>query len=681
MQHKHAHQVQPIKQKKRHFGPKKEEVIKKEVDELLKAGHIREVKFPTWLSNVVLVPKSSGATYQRLMDKVFSKQIGRNVDVYFDDILVKSQDDLGLVIDLGETFATLRSYGVKLNPEKCAFGVRGAKKFEWDDECGKAFEELKNYLIELSVLAKAIPTRKLRPYFLSHPIVVLTNSLIGRILTHADISGRLVKWTTELRSGVGVLLVSPRGDEIREKNDKADSLAKMAISLYSWKTKEVVVQVELTPSTEIPPLAQEENDWRRELLSYMEKGELPKDPKKAYRLKQRSLRFVMVEGVIYKRSFSGLLLKCLGPEESNYVLREIHEGCCGNHLGSYVLARKVLLAGYFWPTILKDVLALVTSCDSCQRHSRLQHQPTTVMKGIVAACPFDQWRIDIVGHFPPAPIQKKFLLVAIDYFSKWVDVEALARITEGEVEVTNRSLVQSLKTRLGKVQGNWVDELPSVLWSYRTTPRIGTGETPFSLVYRNEAVLPAEIGEESARVIFYDEKNGEKRLEDLYFVEERREVAAIRMEEYKNMIARSYNCRVCRKGFQVGYLVLRRVQEVAVGKLGPKWGGPFKVVERLKSDTYYLEDSKGKRNINLSTSHHLSHAALAPDFGSAHHLSHAALDPDLGSSHNLSHAALALDFGSAHHLGHVDLAPNFGSAHHLGHAALALDFGSAHHIK
>ncbi|XP_073137510.1 uncharacterized protein [Henckelia pumila] len=139
----------------------------------------------------------------------------------------------------------------------------------------------------------------------------------------------------------------------RESNEKADSLAKMASSLHNWKNREVVVRVELTPSTELTPLAQEESDWRKELLKYMEKGELPRDSKKAYRLKQRSLRFVMVEGVLYKRSFSGPLLKFLGPKEAHYVLNEIHEGCCGNHLGSYSLARKVLLAGYFWPIILK----------------------------------------------------------------------------------------------------------------------------------------------------------------------------------------------------------------------------------------------------------------------------------------------------------------------------------------
>ncbi|XP_073129378.1 uncharacterized protein [Henckelia pumila] len=237
--------VWQIKQKKRHFGLEKERVIKKEVDEILRAGHIREVKFPTWLSNVVLVQKSSrkwrmcvdfrdlnnafpkdfyllpqidqlvdstaghqylcfmdahqgyhqiplaeedqdkiipfglknaGTTNQRLMDKMFSKHIGKNVEVYVYDSLVKSQDDLGLVSDLTETFSTRRSYGVKLKPEKCVFGVKGgkflgvlqkAKKFEWVDECGKAFDDLKNYLAEIRVLAKAILSEPLYIYLLA----------------------------------------------------------------------------------------------------------------------------------------------------------------------------------------------------------------------------------------------------------------------------------------------------------------------------------------------------------------------------------------------------------------------------------------------------------------------------------------------------------------------------------
>ncbi|XP_075481215.1 uncharacterized protein LOC142521926 [Primulina tabacum] len=220
------------------------------------------------------------------------------------------------------------------------------------------------------------------------------------------------------------------------------------------------------------------------------------------------------------------------------------------------------------------------------------------MKAVTVACPFDQWGIDIVGTFLIAYAQKNFLLVAVDYFSKWLEAEPLARITEndvlkflwktypqnnGQVEVTNRTLVQGLEVRLGKAKGNWVDELPSVLWAYRTTQREGTKETPFSLVYGNEAVLSAEIGLESARVVFYDEYNDARRATDLDLLEEKTEAASIHMEAYKNRIEQSYNRRVIQRNFQVGDLVLRKVQEEQRGKLDPKWEGPFKVIERLSS--------------------------------------------------------------------------------------------------
>ncbi|XP_075507601.1 uncharacterized protein LOC142544437 [Primulina tabacum] len=117
---------------------------------------------------------------------------------------------------------------------------------------------------------------------------------------------------------------------------------------------------------------------------------------------------------------------------------------------------------------------------------------------------------------------------------------------------------------------------------------------PFSLVYGNEAVLPDEIGFELARVMFYNEDNDTRQATDLDLLEEKREVASIHMEAYKNRIAQSYNRRVVQRSFQVGDLVLRKVQEEQRGKLEPKWEGPFKVIERLSSGAYYLEDAQDK---------------------------------------------------------------------------------------
>ncbi|XP_073121472.1 uncharacterized protein [Henckelia pumila] len=147
----------------------------------------------------------------------------------------------------------------------------------------------------------------------------------------------------------------------------------MAGSMGSWKTRDMVLQVELTPhmSSVIPELADE--DWRVVIINYLKEGKLPEDPREARRLKLKSSRYVLIEEVLYRRSFAGPLIRCLSYQEADYVLREVHEGCCGNHLGAHALSRKVLLGGYCWPNVLGSAQELVTSCDSCQRHDRLQH--------------------------------------------------------------------------------------------------------------------------------------------------------------------------------------------------------------------------------------------------------------------------------------------------------------------
>ncbi|KAL0408051.1 UNVERIFIED_CONTAM: hypothetical protein Sradi_1739500 [Sesamum radiatum] len=283
----------------------------------------------------------------------------------------------------------------------------------------------------------------------------------------------------------------------------------------------------------------------------------------------------------------------------------------------------------------QDAIRLVSKCERCQKHSSLIHQPTEPLTTMLSPCPFIQWGMDIVGHFSLATGQRKFLLVAIDYFTKWVEAEPLACIIEGEVmkfiwknivcyfgvpreiisdngrqfqerkiqewcqgmrieqrfttvahlqgngqvEVTNRILIQGIKRRLERVGGNWAEELTSVLWAYRTTPRGSTGETPFSLVYGTEAIIPAELGIPSHRVMNFSEECNENLLrENLDLIEKLREKAFLRVQRYKNIMISSYNRRVKSRSFQVGDLVLRRADALkSIGKLDPTWEGPYKI--------------------------------------------------------------------------------------------------------
>ena len=275
-------------------------------------------------------------------------------------------------------------------------------------------------------------------------------------------------------------------------------------------------------------------------------------------------------------------------------MREVHERICENHSGSRSLVYKFVRAGYYWPTMQKDAEAYVRACDKCQRFSNIIRQPTEELTPLTALWPFAQWGLDIMGPFPTAVRQLKFLVVGIDYFTKWVEVEALATITEknvrnfvwrciicrfgiprvlisdngrqfdndsfrdfcsqlgiknhysspahpqdnGQVEVTNRSLLKIIKTRLEGAKGIWLEELPSILWAYRTTARAPTGETPFRLTYGSEAVIPAEVGLTSYRVHNHDEnKNNEAMRLQLDLVDELRTAAEQRLARYQDRMA------------------------------------------------------------------------------------------------------------------------------------------------
>ncbi|XP_071713487.1 uncharacterized protein [Rutidosis leptorrhynchoides] len=165
-------------------------------------------------------------------------------------------------------------------------------------------------------------------------------------------------------------------------------------------------------------------------------------------------------------------------------------------------------------------------------------------------------------------------------------------------EVTNRDIVSGIKKRLFEKRTGWVDELPNVLWAHRTTFKKSIGETPFSLVYGSEAVIPAEILMPTHRVANFEEEADDDALgENLNFIEERRLMAAIREANNKQQIAKYYNKRVRALSFDVGEWVLRNndaSRAEKLGKLGPNWEGPYQVVAVNAAGSYKLADVEGR---------------------------------------------------------------------------------------
>ena len=181
-------------------------------------------------------------------------------------------------------------------------------------------------------------------------------------------------------------------------------------------------------------MIEEVSDWRREIIEYLENGILRLKKKSTVQLRMKARRFTMVNGTFYKRGFTLPLLNCVLVEEGDYILWEIHEGIYKSHLEARVLAHKVVRVGFYWPNMSRDSMVLVWNCDKCQRFANITKQPPKELSSIFSSCPFSQWGVDLVGALPRGKGGASFAVVAVDYFTKWVKVEALVNITAKSIE-------------------------------------------------------------------------------------------------------------------------------------------------------------------------------------------------------------------------------------------------------
>ena len=161
-------------------------------------------------------------------------------------------------------------------------------------------------------------------------------------------------------------------------------------------------------------------------------------------------------------------------------------------------------------------------------------------------------------------------------------------------------MLKIIKTRLEGVKEIWPDELPGVLWAYKTTVRTPTGETPFNLAYGSKAVIPAEVHMANHRVMSYHDKDNEEQLRlNLDLIDEVRTEAEHRAAKYKNLMARQYGATVKPRRFNIGDLVLKKVslatKNPAHGKLSPNWEGPYRVINFKRQGSYYLEALEGRK--------------------------------------------------------------------------------------
>ena len=181
----------------------------------------------------------------------------------------------------------------------------------------------------------------------------------------------------------------------RAENSRADALAKLATALQEDLGRSTPVEYLAEPSIDpysmvVAPVGSVPS-WMDPIWDYINDGTLPDDPKEAAKIRVRSSRFTNHKGNLYKRGFSTPFLKCIAGEDTEYVLREVHEGISGNHIGARTLAGKVLRQGYYWPTIFKDATGLVKKCRIYQEHVKISRLPSEPLTSITSSGGWTYW--------------------------------------------------------------------------------------------------------------------------------------------------------------------------------------------------------------------------------------------------------------------------------------------------
>nr|GEZ81106.1 reverse transcriptase domain-containing protein [Tanacetum cinerariifolium] len=242
------------------------------------------------------------------------------------------------------------------------------------------------------------------------------------------------------------------------------------------------------------------DNWMTPIIKCLEKGIWLEDKNEARCLRVNIHQYVMEEGVLFKKSYLVPMLRCVGPLQANYVIREIHMRAYGRHSDLRLVVAKAMRQGYYRPTLHKDVMEEIHNYDSCQIHALVPKLPKTLMTSIMAPWPFYQWVMNILRPIPQASRRVKFVIVAINYFTKWIKAKPIIVTDNGTqfvndpfkswytrlniqqrntviahpqanglVERANKSFMEVIKTMLERDRAGWVDELPNTLWVNQTS--------------------------------------------------------------------------------------------------------------------------------------------------------------------------------------------------------------------
>jgi hypothetical protein len=306
----------------------------------------------------------------------------------------------------------------------------------------------------------------------------------------------------------------------------------------------------------------------------------------------------------------------LGSDQARVAIEEVHEGICGTHQSAPKMKWLLRRASFYCPTMMADCYRYYKGCEECQRFGNVQLVLAAILHPIIKPWPFRGWGLDFIGQIhPPSSKGHHFMLVAIDYFTKWTEVvplknmthkEVIEFITEhiihrfgipqtlttdqgtsfmskevrdfaelykiklfksspyyaqtnGQAESSNKTLIKLIKKKIEKNPRRWHKVLSEALWAHRISRHGATKVTLFELVYGQEAVLPVEVNLDAYRFAKQNDLSAVVyhglMMDNIDEVTDVRLKALKEIEKDKARVAKAYNKKVKSKSFQVGELV------------------------------------------------------------------------------------------------------------------------------
>jgi len=250
---------------------------------------------------------------------------------------------------------------------------------------------------------------------------------------------------------------------LRENNRFADSLATLSSMIdisFGVRMRPIIIDPKFAPAYEsIVTIeeVQDENPWYYDVWNFLEKEVYPPgaNAKDKRAIRRMAAQFIICWGKLYKRGHLGMHKLCVEVEESKCLMEAIHGRECGAHMNGIMLARKILRQGYYWSTREEDCIGFVRRCYKCQIHANRMNIPPSKLYNMTSPWPFLVWGIDVIGAVTSKGSNgHEFILVAIEYFTKWVEAQSYTVLKASHVASlsgTVSSVAMGSRTRLSQI--------------------------------------------------------------------------------------------------------------------------------------------------------------------------------------------------------------------------------------